>query len=157
MTDEGVKRSTGVTVSSVLVLSGSTFWILLGIGGILMANLLPQFDNNPQVKTFVTYFYLPFLFLAIIGVFTGIGLLKLKNWARISLLIFSWAIGIIGFLMTCLFLWGTLFSSEKNPLISTILMFILFFLPMMGFGFWHIYYMSKLTIRSEFKRKAGEN
>src|SRR5689334_7707901 len=92
-------RFAGITASAVLAFAGSALAIVLGGINILTAVTvavrppLPAVANQPvpPVKPEVMLgmmaaFYLGF---AIWGIVSGVGLLRLKNWARICFAIFG--------------------------------------------------------------------
>lgn len=85
-----MKRSTGVTLSAVLVFFGSAMALLVGF--FLVAAL--KFAPHGSIPT-------PFLRGALIfdgaldlafvawGIASGVGLIRLRQWARMSMLVFS--------------------------------------------------------------------
>ncbi len=85
-----MKRSVGVTISAVIVLVGcgvtlvSCAFMALGLAEIASRGATPQFSKAAAV--FLVLFMLA---LAIWGLATGINLLHLREWARISVLVFS--------------------------------------------------------------------
>jgi hypothetical protein len=88
-----MKRSIGVTASAIVALLGSLFGLLLGLVTIF-AMILGHRKNPEQLGN--TPFALVTVLLAIMylvpsawGICTSVGLFRLKNWARISILIFS--------------------------------------------------------------------
>jgi len=87
------KPSVAVLISGILAILGSAFAIL-GIAFTLVTlYLIPLPATAPVTPSFVksiaTLSMLIFLGIAVFGVFTGVGVIRLKNWARISILIFS--------------------------------------------------------------------
>jgi hypothetical protein len=85
-----MKRSVGVTISAVIVLLGcgltlvSSAFMALGLAEIASRGATPQFSKAAGM--FLVLFMLA---LAIWGLATGINLLHLREWARISVLVFS--------------------------------------------------------------------
>ncbi len=85
-----MKRSVGVTISALIVLVGcgvtlvSSAFMALGLAEIVSRGATPQFSKAAAV--FLVLFMLA---LAIWGLATGINLLHLREWARISVLVFS--------------------------------------------------------------------
>jgi hypothetical protein len=85
-----MKRSVGVTISAVIVLVGcgvtlvSCAFMALGLAEIVSRGATPQFSKAAAV--FLVLFMLA---LAICGLATGINLLHLREWARISVVVFS--------------------------------------------------------------------
>lgn len=87
------RASVAVLISGILAILGSAFAIL-GIACTLAAlYLIPLPATVPVTPSFVKSIaavsMLIFLGIAVFGIFTGIGLIRLKNWARISILVFS--------------------------------------------------------------------
>jgi uncharacterized membrane protein (DUF2068 family) len=87
-----MKRSAGIVVTAVIVLLGSAFILLCGAMMVLVFWIAPPPAQEMPLH-FIKYFML--LIAAMMfgmgswGVATGVGLIKLKEWARISLLVFS--------------------------------------------------------------------
>src|SRR5262245_21933133 len=94
-----MKRAGGVTASGVISIVGSLLTILLGIGLILMtvtirSNPLPSGAAPPvDVTKILVIESIALLGLGVFGIVCGISLLMLKNWARISFLVFSGLLG----------------------------------------------------------------
>jgi hypothetical protein len=87
------KPSVAVLISGILAILGSAFAILAIAFSLMALYLLPLPATAPVMPSYVksigTVSMLIFLGIAVFGVFTGIGLIRLRNWARISVLIFS--------------------------------------------------------------------
>lgn len=87
------KPSVAVLISGILAILGSAFAILGNAFTLVALYLIPLPATAPVTPSFVksiaTVSMLIFLGIAVFGVFTGIGVIGLKNWARISILIFS--------------------------------------------------------------------
>jgi hypothetical protein len=110
-----MKRSPGVTAAGSLALLGSAFLAFTGVSELLVA-LFALGHRTPQGSVpgpGVTMMIFPILTGALFnfgltgwGVATGIGLLRLKPWSRISILIFAvfLAIGSLFAMMMPLFL-----------------------------------------------------
>jgi hypothetical protein len=87
-----MKRSTGITISAVIVLLGSaaTFLFESAILLVLLLGLVPMQTSQPPFVKYAVYFEgILLLGFAAWGVATGVGLLRLRNWARVSLLVLS--------------------------------------------------------------------
>src|ERR1700751_1787113 len=93
-----MKRSVGVTISAVIVLVGcgvtlvSSAFMALGLAEIASRGATPQFSKAAGV--FLVLFMLA---LAIWGIATGINVLHLREWARISVLVFSGLLLVISY------------------------------------------------------------
>ena len=90
-----MRRSVGVTVISILSMLGSLLTLGLGVLTMLLP-LLMSFShagNTPAppapFKTLMMLASLMYIVPAIWGVITSIGLFRLRNWARISTIVFS--------------------------------------------------------------------
>jgi hypothetical protein len=85
-----MNRSMGVTVSAVLVFIGSALTLLFGAFSMLA---FVTIRNMPPQPAFVRYFMAGVavfeVAFAIWGILSGIGLLHSREWARISMLVFS--------------------------------------------------------------------
>jgi hypothetical protein len=85
-----VQRSVGVTAAAVIVFIGSGFTLLYGVFTAFLPLLAP---SGPLQAPFLRYtlfgvaiFEVAF---AIWGILSGIGLIRLREWARISMVVFS--------------------------------------------------------------------
>lgn len=85
-----MKRSGGVTAAAVVLIVGSSLLVLMaGMVGLLP--LLPQ-PANEQNPFGVGFFYFEAVFILAVagwGIATAVGILRLRNWARISILVIS--------------------------------------------------------------------
>lgn len=87
-------RTASITAAGVVAIIGSVLVLLgaaLGLIGILI--IAPVSGTGPAVPRFTKFIAegtIAFILaLGILGVFTGVGLLRLRNWARISTLVWS--------------------------------------------------------------------
>jgi hypothetical protein len=85
-----MKRSFGITISAVIAFVGSGA-ALLGATLIFLAiSIAPVAPSQPPFLKYGTYFFgMLWGALAIWGTVSGVGLLRLRKWARDSLLVFS--------------------------------------------------------------------
>jgi hypothetical protein len=84
------KASASVIVSGVLAILGSLFFMLCLLLGLMGLYLTPPQRDVPANFASLAAVMLAFLFpVAILGILTGLGLFRLKNWARISALIWA--------------------------------------------------------------------
>jgi hypothetical protein len=85
-----MKRPAGVKISAVVVFIGSGVALLFGALMILAFAVTPATDSVPAFsKVIVLVTSLIMLGLAAWGIATGINLLQLREWARISVIVFS--------------------------------------------------------------------
>ena len=84
-----MSRPVGVTASAIVAILGSIFALLfavLAIASLFIETTQPQPPNKAQ---FVIAGASMFIALAGIGIWTSVGLLRLRSWARTSILIFA--------------------------------------------------------------------
>jgi len=85
-----MKRSTGVTISAIFVFIGSGVTLAFGLLMIAVAMFVPGQPQQPPLVRYILLFSVAlYLALGVWGVASGIGLLRLRQWARISILVFS--------------------------------------------------------------------
>jgi len=85
-----MKRPAGVTISAVAVLIGCGLTLLSGAFMILAFFVTPATDSMPAFTRYSLLIMSVFMLgLATWGIATGINLLQLREWARISMLVFS--------------------------------------------------------------------
>jgi hypothetical protein len=90
-----MKRSIGVTVIAVLSLLGSLFMLLMAALMAAMPFFLPKLPNDNTAlppgffKSMMLISAIVYTLPAIWGIVTSIGLFRLKEWARISIIVFT--------------------------------------------------------------------
>jgi hypothetical protein len=101
--------------------------------------------------------FLAYLLPAVWGIATGVGLLRLKNWARISTLAFSVLLilmGCFGGLVTAMMpLPSTPTSSLDPAVISAIRIFTgAFWLALLGIAIWWLVFFTRVSVKAQFAR-----
>jgi hypothetical protein len=84
-----MSRPVGVTASAVVAILGSMFTLVfaaLAVASLFMETTQPQAPNN---TSFVLMGALMFVAFACLGFWTSAGLLRLRPWARTSILVFA--------------------------------------------------------------------
>src|SRR5271165_1844532 len=85
--------SSSVIAAAVVGILASLFGLLSAVTAIVGMILLPQSPNSagipPFAKSMVIAMMVLFACLAIFGIFTSVSVLRLKNWARISMLVWG--------------------------------------------------------------------
>lgn len=101
----GPSASGSIVFSAVVAILGSLFLLLCGLLGLIGIYMAPFSSDHANLVDMAAIMAVFFLAMPAIGVFTGVGLLRLRNWARISILIwsgitvFSSLFALIGFLL----------------------------------------------------------
>jgi len=154
-----MKRLVGVTVIAVLSLIGSTLTLLMGIllAVVMVLVPIPTKDMPGSPLFFKVIFLLSSLFYAlpaIWGIFTSVGLFRLRNWARISMIVFSvllilmWGFGgLIALLMPV--------PPNVNHSTDTELMAVRYFmgsfsLALVGIGAWWTVFFTRRSVKEQF-------
>ena len=122
-----MKRSAGVTIIAVIDFVGCAFTFLgagISVLSIALQPFIPRaagvpdpFAAAPGLK-FIQLFSVVFMLILVAwGVATGVGLLKLREWARISQIVFAGLLTLIGIFTILLFLFIQLPlpQNDANP------------------------------------------
>ena len=98
-----MSRPVGVTASAVVAILGSIFTLLLAAMSIASLLIETPQPRPPNIAQFVVAGAAMFVALAGIGIWTSVGLFRLRSWARTSILVFAGflaAFSILTLLMT---------------------------------------------------------
>jgi hypothetical protein len=152
--------SGSVIAAAVVCIVGSGFTIL-GLGfslfGLALVASQPTPGLPPFVRTGMVMMVVLLLGVAIFGVVTGVGLILLRNWARISALIFA---GISAFLGACTVC--TIFlmripvqpgAAEVNIEVVRGIVLIFYGLPL-AVGVWWLILFTRPAIKTQFTGKG---
>jgi hypothetical protein len=156
-----MNRSVGVTVIAVLALLGSGLTLLMGI---LMAVVMavapvptqPEFPASPAFfRVMLLAASLMYVLPAIWGILTGIGLFQLKNWARISIIVFSVLLTLMGgfsALMVLLIPFFPLPNGTADPSVMAAMRVFLgvFCLAQLGIGIWWLVFFNRANVKQQF-------
>lgn len=156
-----MKRSAGVTLIAVLSLIGSLLTLLMGFLMTILSIFAPRFAQkdpslNPQLfrATFLLA-ALVYILPGVWGIVTSIGLLRLKEWARISMIVFSVLLilmssfgGLIGMLMP-------LPQNPSHPMdpasLTGLRIFMgVFSLALLSLGTWWLVFLNRGKVKEQF-------
>ncbi len=155
-----MNRSTGVTVSAALSFVGSAFILLFVVfaafGTALIRVQQPQVPFLRYILYGTIALYLAF---AVWGIATGVGLLRLREWARISTVIFSILL-LLCMVPALVFLFLIPIPAREN-VPSQIALFVrlgeaVFDGALVALGAVWVYYFNRRTVRDEFRRSSSE-
>ena len=156
-----MKRSVGVTVIAVLALLGSVLTLLMGILTAVFAVVapLPTQREFPAPPVFFKVMLLAASLICVLpavwGILTSIGLFRLKNWARISTIVFS----VLLILMGISPLLGWLLSSfmpfptgTADPSVMTVVRVSMGVLGsgQVGIGIWWLVFFTRPRVKQQF-------
>jgi hypothetical protein len=156
-----MKRSTGVTVIVILSLIGSVFTFGMGILMLVVMIVAPAprsgpFPGSPIVfKSMLLLASLVYLLPAGWGIVTGIGLWRLKNWARISIIVFSVLLILMGVFSGLMMLVVPIPSTSNNAVDPSIMTGIrismgAFMLSLAGIGIWWLVFFNRSKVKEQF-------
>jgi hypothetical protein len=155
-----MKRSAGVTACAVIVFLGCALLLLFSTFGLLGMAAAPVREGQPH---FMKYFMGFFLALAFggagWGIATGVGLLQLKEWARISILVFSGMLLFMGFPGLLMIPFMPMQQPPDVPANFTLYMRIFmgaFFGILAGLGAWWIVLFNRKSVRAQFQGTLAE-
>lgn len=128
-----MQRSVGVTISAIVVLLGSLPALALNINAVLalMAPCPNCPINDPRASGFLIS--VVYLLEGAWGITTSIGLLRLRNWARISMIIFAALLPISGF-----------------PILLIPLLGPLFVVVLLGIAIWWLVFFNLAHVKAQF-------
>ncbi len=167
-----MKVSGGVVIISCITFVGSTLTFLLGVMmGAFIFLPMPAPSSMPNQPPFPMEFFkvifiiaaLMYIAPAVWGFASGVGLLKAKNWARISTIVFSILLichSAFSMLMTAVVMFsafGAFPSSEKiDPSVPIVVggVMAFFWLSQMAIGVWWLVYLTRPRVKAQFVRPA---
>jgi hypothetical protein len=154
-------RSAGVTVIAILQFLGSA--LLLAMAGLLAVAMIvaptPPPNNAQLPPMFFKIFRIigPLIYAlpAVWGIVTAVGLLQLKNWARISTIIFSVLLivfGAFGTLMSMVFFLKPPPGNGVDPKMFAIIGAIaaVIGLAQIGIGVWWMVFFNRARVKAQF-------
>jgi len=155
-----MNRSVGVTVTAVIVLFGSGLTLLAGVMMLFASSSdLPIPENQVHfLKYFMVFLALVLFAAAAWGIASGTGLMRLREWARISMLVFSALLlfvcipGLLMFLFMPFPPPGTTPSPEmtKEMLAATRIFMAVLYGILAALGGWWIYFFNKRSTKDQF-------
>ena len=155
-----MNRSVGVTVTAVIVLFGSGLTLLAGVMMLFASSSdLPIPENQVHfLKYFMVFLALVLFAAAAWGIASGTGLMRLREWSRISMLVFSALLlfvcipGLLMFLFMPFPPAGTAPSPEmtKEMLAATRIFMAVLYGILAALGGWWIYFFNKRSTKDQF-------
>src|ERR1700722_1934497 len=160
-----MNRSAGVTISAIAVMLGSGLALLMGMMMLIASSGgIPVPENQAQfMKYFMILMAVVFFSAGAWGISTGMGLLRVREWSRISMLVFSALMlficipGLLMFLTMPFPPPGTAPSPQltKNVLMGTKIFLTLFYAFLAVLGGWWLYFFNKRSTKEQFLKVPG--
>ncbi len=157
-----MKRPVGLILSAIVLSLAALFLLLLTA---LMAFAGVFAGHHPAVAAsphFLTYFMLAisafYAALAVWAILTVIGILRLRSWARYSILVIGGGLSVLGLLAAVFSLVGrTMISAQKSQpaidphIMSVIFLFVtMFYFFLSAIGIWWLVYFNLRPVRDIF-------
>ena len=161
-----MKRSVGVTVIAILTLLGSLFALLMGLLVAMVPFLGSKFTGRPlpfDPRFFAAMMLvaaLTYILPALWGIVTSIGLFRLKEWARISTIVFSVLLILMssfGLVMAAVIPLPVDPNRRLPPYFATGMRIFMgmFALTLLSVGVWWIVFFSRRKVKEQFARVAA--
>jgi hypothetical protein len=140
-----MNRPGGVTVSAVFLILGSLFTALIGVFMLFARSFVPPTTPQPPFLTAIMYAWAGMCFaFALWGVLSGVGLFRMRPWARLSTLVIGALLVIFfGFSMAILiFVKQQMSELRAAGSADTILGFVvaIYLIPILLGVWWLIYF-----------------
>jgi hypothetical protein len=155
------QRSTAVMASGVVAILGSVvtaIGILIGIMGLLLSFSRPNpMETMPGIRTITAAMMVVFFAIAIWGAFSGVGLIRFRNWARISVLIWAGVTAPICLLVIAMMAFIPLPTPQDSLVTSTMirLMIVIFYGGPLAIAVWWLILFTRPRIAAQFKVAAS--
>jgi hypothetical protein len=160
-----MKRSIGVSIIAILSLLGSALTFAMGILMLAVMVLAPVPRSNPfpgspiLFKVLFGAISLMYFFPAVWGIVSGIGLWRLKNWARISTIVFSVLLILMGGFAGLMSLVVPLPTTPNNAadaqaIFGVRMVMGVFWLTQLGVGIWWLVFLNRAKVKEQFGQTA---
>jgi len=157
-----MQRSIGVTVIAVLSLLGSLFAFFMGVLMAALPFLSSEFGTKDSpfspafFKLIMVFASLMYLLPAIWGIVTSIGLFRLKEWARISTIVFSVLLILVSGFSALMFLVVPMPPPPNQPVAANIasgvrIVMISFAAALAGIGIWWLVFFTRARVKQQFQ------
>jgi hypothetical protein len=159
-----MKRSVGITVIAVLSLIGSILVLLMGILMLVIMAIVPSPHSaaspfSPAVfKVVMLLAAMLYVLPAIWGIATSVGLFRLSNWARISIIVFSVLLVLMSGLtaLTTLVIpmpsTGNGYDSATTFAIRSVMVIV--WLALLAIGVWWLVFFNRARVKQQFTTAA---
>jgi len=155
------QRSTAVIASGVIAILGSVvtaIGVLMGLMGVLVAPRIPRAaPGMPDPLAILVVMIIVFFAVAIWGAFSGVGLIRFRNWARVSTLIWAgitapFSLLVIGFMAILPF---PVPPNSPAPITAIRSLMILFYGAPFAIAVWWLILFTRPKIVEQFRPAAA--
>ena len=152
-----MKRSGDVTAAAIVLFFGSGLMVLMAVVVIVGAAVTPLPAEQRAVEFMMPIFY---TFFAAWGIATGVGILQLRPWARISIIVMS---GVAVFFAVCgalgIMMVPLLLQQEPSVPVAAIKVVVLVGLIMLAvplaIAIWWLVLFTRARVRVEFATRSA--
>src|SRR5579863_4937442 len=151
------QRSTAVLAAGVVAILGSVvtaIGILIGMMGLLLSVGRPSpMESMPGLRVITGAMMGIFFTITIWGAFSGVGLIRFRNWARVSVLVWAGIAAPICLLVVGLMAFIPFPSSPESPLSVTMIrvMMMLFYGGPLAIAVWWLILFTRPGIVAQFR------
>ena len=159
-----MKRSAGITMSAVVVFAGSALTLLFGaLMGFSIAVAVPNGSLPHGFGYFGFVVVAAMAVFAVWGIVSGVGLLKLREWSRVSMLVFAsilLAVSIPGLLLF-LTVGFSAMTNSPNPQLTRHVLWVAgivisgFYVLLSCTGVLWLYYFSRQRVKTQFAARQA--
>jgi hypothetical protein len=155
------QRSAAVTASGVIAILGSlltAIGVLIGLMGLLVSfGYASPAATVPGVRAITAAMMVFFLAVALWGAFSGVGVIRFRNWARISILVWAGITAPICLLVVALMAWVPLPAMPDQQISNTLLrsFIIAFYGAPLGIAVWWLILFTRPRIVAQFRPEAA--
>jgi hypothetical protein len=135
-----MQRPAGVTASAVVAFLGSAVFLLLG--GIMIATV-----REPTGGALAAVVGAAFIGFAALGIWTGVSLLRLRPWARVSILVFGGFLAVISALSAITAALVPLVAAQHQGMRP---LYVGVYLLPLGIGAWWLVYFTRPGTKAAF-------
>jgi hypothetical protein len=151
-------RPAGVTASAVVAIIGSVLTLLFA-GLMFVAAYVPEAQMPPNNRGIVIWAGVAFVLLAALGIWTALGLFRMRSWARTSILVFAGiiaALSLLSVVMISVIPFPPMPDAPNAPRASTIrwVLVAVYIVPLV-IGVWWLVLFNKTSIRAAFANTAA--
>jgi len=149
--------SSSVVAAAIVGILASLFAILIAVAAIAGMNMMPPANGSPAIPPFAKPIAIAmmglFAGLAIFGIFSSVGVLRLKKWARVSMLIWGGVMVAFCGLALLFAAFGSLPEAPADsPMTFPFLRLLLIFMYGIPFliGVWWLWLFNQHHIKEQF-------
>jgi len=165
--EQSSKPSASIIAAAVVAMVGSLLFSLSSVAALAGILFFPRPDSaqdlQPFVKTISIGMTVVMICVSIFGFATGIGLLRLKNWGRISAIVWSGFcifFGVVGIPIALLMpfdqLPNALAVGSGFPLFLRLFLLVFYGVPL-GIGVWWLILLNRKNIKAKFVSEVASS